>query len=142
MRAWVKGVEFRVQVLELGVHGLGFGVWGSGSRVSGKGFRVWGSEFGGWVSVGREVQGLGCWVWGWGFSSSGARQYSRCPVALDFLTCKKLRARLPGILAFWSTKGVPTLLLNLTGSSHRMYLSISSRKSTPPQNCQLIIYYY
>ena len=30
----------------------------------------------------------------------------------------------------------------ITNSSHRVYLRISFRKSTPPQNRQLIVYYY
>jgi hypothetical protein len=49
----------------------------------------------------------------------------------------KAAAKQLGLVGLIDRMGVSRTTL-----SHRMYLLISFRKSTPPQNCQLIVYFY
>ena len=88
--------------------------------VHGLGNRVQGSEFG-VCAQGSEfrVQGAGCRVQGSGFRIDRSR----------------LRALKVPSAAF--KKHSPGTIL-----SHIMYLSVSSRKSTPPKNRRLIVSYY
>ena len=155
---WVRGLGFGVwgsRILGFGVSGFGsrvsglgfqgFGSRGFGFRVSGLGFRGFGprvSDFGFQVSgfgsgfgfrvpgFGVRVSGFGSRVSGFGFRVSGSW--------FGFMRVPQRAWPIGGASA---SRGGRRTWRRAQSSSHRMYLSISFRKSTPPQNRQLISCY-
>ena len=105
---------FRISELGFRISGFGFGVWGFGFLVSSFGFRVSGFEL--------RVSGVGFQVSSFGFRVSGFELTS---------------AAFSGVAPSMSSSSADSD----PHSSHRMYLLISFRKSTPPQKCQHIVDY-
>ena len=130
----------------VGKWGLGFGSWGLG--VWGLGFGVWGLGFGVW-GLGFGVWGLGFGVWG---SGPLPRRLNLMRKQMQFITtfgAIQVRSIVLHLRHSFAIHRVDhprprysKKMSNIESSSHRLYLLVIFRKSSPPQNRHLIVYFY